>query len=47
MWADSSEFISCQGEPDTFSVHLEEKEKDRLIEAWSRAVQAVETHALD
>ena len=47
VWADSSEFISCQGESDTFSVHLEDKEKGRLMEAWSRAVQAVEMHALD
>ena len=47
VWSDSNEFIACQGESDTFSVDLEDGEKNRLMDAWSRAVNAVATHSLD
>mgnify|MGYP006087862955 CR=1 FL=1 len=43
VWADGEEFIACQGDPDRFSVSLDEDKRNKLIENWTRAVEAVET----
>jgi len=47
LWKGGDEFLSAQGEPRTFRPRMDRADRERLLEGWTRAVEATRGFKLD